>query len=131
MTGASGVGGSALWSCVGRGCHPEQRQRLSLQFKLADMAVALEGARLLTWRAAMLKDNGKPFTKVLPALHVSRSDGAGRRREARKPGAVQQCCRQRFNPSRDGTLLSLLRPWPSGVLALAKGSGVAAVSRLQ
>ena len=26
-----------------------------LQFKLADMALALESARLLTWRAAMLK----------------------------------------------------------------------------
>jgi hypothetical protein len=35
-----------------------------LQFKLADMAVALESARLLTWRAAMLKDNKKPFIKV-------------------------------------------------------------------
>ncbi|XP_061866352.1 short-chain specific acyl-CoA dehydrogenase, mitochondrial isoform X2 [Colius striatus] len=37
----------------------------AVQFKLADMAVALEAARLLTWRAAMLKDNGKPFTKLL------------------------------------------------------------------
>ncbi|XP_015733452.1 short-chain specific acyl-CoA dehydrogenase, mitochondrial isoform X3 [Coturnix japonica] len=38
----------------------------AIQFKLADMAVALESARLLTWRAAMLKDNGKPFTKLHP-----------------------------------------------------------------
>lgn len=37
-----------------------------MQFKLADMALALESARLLTWRAAMLKDNKKPFTKVPP-----------------------------------------------------------------
>lgn len=35
-----------------------------LQFKLADMALALESSRLLTWRAAVLKDNKKPFTKV-------------------------------------------------------------------
>lgn len=35
-----------------------------LQFKLADMALALESARLLTWRAAMLKDKKQPFTKV-------------------------------------------------------------------
>lgn len=28
------------------------------------MALALESARLLTWRAAMLKDNKKPFIKV-------------------------------------------------------------------
>uniref|UniRef100_A0A8C0ZIZ7 short-chain acyl-CoA dehydrogenase n=1 Tax=Cyanistes caeruleus TaxID=156563 RepID=A0A8C0ZIZ7_CYACU len=40
----------------------------AVQFKLADMAVALEGARLLTWRAAMLKDNGKPFTKAIQIL---------------------------------------------------------------
>lgn len=36
----------------------------SLQFKLAEMALALESARLLTWRAAMLRDNEKPFIKV-------------------------------------------------------------------
>uniref|UniRef100_A0A452TID3 short-chain acyl-CoA dehydrogenase n=1 Tax=Ursus maritimus TaxID=29073 RepID=A0A452TID3_URSMA len=36
----------------------------SIQFKLADMALALESSRLLTWRAAVLKDNKKPFTKV-------------------------------------------------------------------
>ncbi|KAJ6659137.1 hypothetical protein lerEdw1_019440 [Lerista edwardsae] len=40
----------------------------AIQFKLADMLLALEGARLLTWRAAMLKDNGKPYTKVRLAL---------------------------------------------------------------
>ncbi|MEE6513821.1 hypothetical protein FKM82_021646, partial [Ascaphus truei] len=38
------------------------------QFKLADMALALESARLLTWRAAMLKDNRKPFTKAIQIL---------------------------------------------------------------
>ncbi|XP_032459531.1 short-chain specific acyl-CoA dehydrogenase, mitochondrial isoform X2 [Phocoena sinus] len=35
-----------------------------IQFKLADMALALESARLLTWRAAVLKDNKRPFIKV-------------------------------------------------------------------
>lgn len=34
------------------------------QFKLADMALATESARLLTWKAAMLRDAKKPFTKV-------------------------------------------------------------------
>lgn len=34
------------------------------QFKLADMAVAIESARLLTWKAAILRDSKKPFTKV-------------------------------------------------------------------
>ncbi|KAF5929223.1 hypothetical protein HPG69_019244 [Diceros bicornis minor] len=39
-----------------------------IQFKLADMALALESARLLTWRAAMLKDNKKPFIKAIQIL---------------------------------------------------------------
>ncbi len=34
------------------------------QFKLADMALATESARLLTWKGAMLRDAKKPFTKV-------------------------------------------------------------------
>lgn len=34
------------------------------QFKLADMAVAVESARLLTWKAAILRDAKKPFIKV-------------------------------------------------------------------
>uniref|UniRef100_H0ZH79 Short-chain specific acyl-CoA dehydrogenase, mitochondrial n=1 Tax=Taeniopygia guttata TaxID=59729 RepID=H0ZH79_TAEGU len=54
----------------------------AVQFKLADMAVALEGARLLTWRAAMLKDNGKPFTKVFPALLLSSSHSTAHRLKA-------------------------------------------------
>lgn len=29
------------------------------------MALQIESARLLTWRAAALKDSGKPFSKVL------------------------------------------------------------------
>ena len=32
--------------------------------KIADMETRLESARLLTWKAAMLKDAGKNFTKV-------------------------------------------------------------------
>ena len=35
----------------------------TIQFKLADMATRIEGARLLTWRAAMLKDTGERYTK--------------------------------------------------------------------
>ncbi|KAL4004264.1 KRAB domain-containing zinc finger protein [Sarotherodon galilaeus] len=40
----------------------------AIQFKLADMAVAIEGARLLTWKAALLRDSKKAFTKVLSPL---------------------------------------------------------------
>jgi len=35
----------------------------AIQFKLADMATAIDAARLLTYRAAFLADQGKPFTK--------------------------------------------------------------------
>ena len=35
----------------------------AIQFKLADMATQIEAARLLTWRAAALKDAGKKVTK--------------------------------------------------------------------
>lgn len=42
-----------------------------IQFKLADMAVATESARLLTWKAALLRDAQKPFTKVHALLTLS------------------------------------------------------------
>uniref|UniRef100_A0A7M4EA32 Short-chain specific acyl-CoA dehydrogenase, mitochondrial n=1 Tax=Crocodylus porosus TaxID=8502 RepID=A0A7M4EA32_CROPO len=48
----------------------------AIQFKLADMAVALESARLLTWRAAMLKDSGKPFTKEAAMAKLAASEAA-------------------------------------------------------
>ncbi|MDQ7793484.1 MAG: acyl-CoA dehydrogenase [bacterium] len=35
----------------------------AIQFKLADMATEVELARLATWRAAWLKDRGRPFTR--------------------------------------------------------------------
>ncbi|KAM4827380.1 short-chain specific acyl-CoA dehydrogenase, mitochondrial [Thomomys bottae] len=47
-----------------------------IQFKLADMALALESARLLTWRAAMLKDNKKPFTKESAMAKLAASEAA-------------------------------------------------------
>ena len=40
----------------------------TLQMKLADMELKLESARLLTWKAAMLKDAGENFTKVCKNL---------------------------------------------------------------
>lgn len=36
----------------------------AIQFKLADMAMELEAARLLTYKAAVLKDSGKSITKA-------------------------------------------------------------------
>uniref|UniRef100_A0A3P8VXN5 short-chain acyl-CoA dehydrogenase n=1 Tax=Cynoglossus semilaevis TaxID=244447 RepID=A0A3P8VXN5_CYNSE len=40
----------------------------AIQFKLADMAVAVESARLLTWKAALLRDSKKAFTKAIQVL---------------------------------------------------------------
>lgn len=37
----------------------------AIQMKIADMALKIESSRLLTWRAAYLKDQGKPYTKVM------------------------------------------------------------------
>ncbi|XP_045647505.1 short-chain specific acyl-CoA dehydrogenase, mitochondrial isoform X1 [Ursus americanus] len=48
----------------------------SIQFKLADMALALESSRLLTWRAAVLKDNKKPFTKEAAMAKLAASEAA-------------------------------------------------------
>jgi butyryl-CoA dehydrogenase len=36
-------------------------QHQQIQWMLADMATAVDAARLLTWRAAVLKDRGKPY----------------------------------------------------------------------
>uniref|UniRef100_A0A8C6KGJ5 Short-chain specific acyl-CoA dehydrogenase, mitochondrial n=1 Tax=Nothobranchius furzeri TaxID=105023 RepID=A0A8C6KGJ5_NOTFU len=48
----------------------------AIQFKLADMAVALESARLLTWKAALLRDSKKPFTKEAAMAKLSASEAA-------------------------------------------------------
>lgn len=48
----------------------------AIQSKLADMAMAIESARLLTWRAAWLKDNKKPFTKEAAMAKLAASEAA-------------------------------------------------------
>lgn len=48
----------------------------SIQNKLADMAVQLDAARLLTWRAAWLKDQGTPFTKEAAMAKLFASEAA-------------------------------------------------------
>uniref|UniRef100_A0A8C4R1M3 Short-chain specific acyl-CoA dehydrogenase, mitochondrial n=1 Tax=Eptatretus burgeri TaxID=7764 RepID=A0A8C4R1M3_EPTBU len=45
-------------------------------FKLADMALALESARLLTWKAAMTKDNGRTYTKEAAMAKLAASEAA-------------------------------------------------------
>ena len=44
--------------------------------KLADMNVALESSRLLTWKAAVLKDEGKPYTKAAAMAKLAASEAA-------------------------------------------------------
>ena len=48
----------------------------AIQFKLADMAMRLEAARLLTHRAAILKTAGKPYTKEAAMAKLAASEAA-------------------------------------------------------
>ncbi|KAL1110380.1 hypothetical protein AAG570_007911 [Ranatra chinensis] len=48
----------------------------AIQQKIADMALRIESARLLTWRAAYLKDNGKPYTKEAAMAKLAASEAA-------------------------------------------------------
>jgi butyryl-CoA dehydrogenase len=48
----------------------------AIQFKIADMAMRVEGARLLTWRAAMLKDAGAKYTKEAAMAKLAASEAS-------------------------------------------------------
>uniref|UniRef100_A0A0B7AAN1 Short-chain specific acyl-CoA dehydrogenase, mitochondrial n=1 Tax=Arion vulgaris TaxID=1028688 RepID=A0A0B7AAN1_9EUPU len=48
----------------------------SIQMKIADMEVRLESARLLTWKAAMLKDAGRSYTKEAAMAKLAASETA-------------------------------------------------------
>jgi butyryl-CoA dehydrogenase len=48
----------------------------AIQFKLADMSLRIEGARLLTWRAAQLKDQGAKYTKEAAMAKLAASETA-------------------------------------------------------
>ncbi|CAG9814981.1 unnamed protein product [Phaedon cochleariae] len=48
----------------------------TIQNKLAEMALRLESARLLTWRAAWLKDNKQPYTKEAAMSKLAASEAA-------------------------------------------------------
>ena len=50
----------------------------AIQFKLADMAMELDAARLLTYRAAWLRDQNKPFTKEAAMAKLFASESANR-----------------------------------------------------
>ncbi|XP_076237567.1 activator-recruited cofactor subunit 42 isoform X2 [Calliopsis andreniformis] len=48
----------------------------AIQQKIADMSLKLESSRLLTWRAAVLKDSGKPYTKEAAMAKLSASEAS-------------------------------------------------------
>lgn len=48
----------------------------AIQSKIADMALRIESARLLTWRAAWLKDHHQPYTKEAAMAKLSASEAA-------------------------------------------------------
>ncbi len=48
----------------------------ALRFKMADMKVAIENARLATWRAAWLRDTGRPFKTEAAIAKLSASEAA-------------------------------------------------------
>lgn len=48
----------------------------AVQWKLADSAVALDAARLLTWQAAWLKDHKRPFGKEAAMAKLAASEAA-------------------------------------------------------
>ncbi|KNC81807.1 short-chain specific acyl-CoA dehydrogenase, mitochondrial [Sphaeroforma arctica JP610] len=47
-----------------------------IQMKLADMEMKVESARLLTWKAAMLKDAGEDFVKAAAMAKLAASEAA-------------------------------------------------------
>ncbi|CAH0385643.1 unnamed protein product [Bemisia tabaci] len=48
----------------------------AIQQKIADMSLRVESARLLTWRAAYLKDNHQPYTKEAAMAKLAASEAA-------------------------------------------------------
>lgn len=48
----------------------------TIQNKIADMALKIESSRLLTWRAAVLKDEKKPYTKEAAMAKLSASEAS-------------------------------------------------------
>lgn len=48
----------------------------SIQNKIADMALRIESARLLTWKAAVLRDAKKPYTKEAAMAKLAASETA-------------------------------------------------------
>jgi len=81
--GAVGVGQACLDACVSYTKERRQfGQRIAdfemVQATLADMAADVEAARLLTYKAAWLKDNGQPATKATSIAKLFATEAAMR-----------------------------------------------------
>lgn len=82
-TGAVGLARAALEAAVP---YTHQRRQFEhpissfqgIQFMVADMATEVEAARLLTWRSAWLRDQGKPFEKEAAMAKLYASEVAMR-----------------------------------------------------
>jgi butyryl-CoA dehydrogenase len=80
---AVGIGRAALEAAV---AYAKERrsfgvpigQHQMIQWMLADMATAVDAARLLTWRAAVLKDRGKPYGPAASMAKLFASETAMR-----------------------------------------------------
>jgi butyryl-CoA dehydrogenase len=78
---ALGIGQAALDAAV---AYAKERKAFgapieklqAIQFKIADMALRLESARLLTWRAAVLKDQGAKYTKEAAMAKLAASEAS-------------------------------------------------------
>lgn len=78
---ALGIGQAALECAVE---YAQTRQSMgqplsklqAIQTKIADMALRQEAARLLTWRAARHKDEGKPYIKEAAMAKLAASEAA-------------------------------------------------------
>ncbi|HEX3064001.1 MAG TPA: acyl-CoA dehydrogenase family protein [Dongiaceae bacterium] len=53
-------------------------ERQGVQWMIADMATEIEAARLLTWRAAALRQAGEPFAQAAAMAKLTASETAGR-----------------------------------------------------
>jgi alkylation response protein AidB-like acyl-CoA dehydrogenase len=53
-------------------------ERQGVQWMIADMATEIEAARLLTWRAAALRQAGQPFALAAAMAKLTASETAGR-----------------------------------------------------
>jgi alkylation response protein AidB-like acyl-CoA dehydrogenase len=75
---ALGIGVAALESSVRYANASGIGAQESIQWRLADMASELDAARLLTLRAASLKDLGRPFTREASMAKVFATEAANR-----------------------------------------------------